>query len=127
MCPAKRSLTYATNPHMLPSNDLRDVDRCHACFAHQLIKRPTLLWSSAEPLEGDSDEVAIFRPLLAGTQLEKVPLRLAYDSAEHGWSARAFHQCVDGFGATLVVADTEGGAICGGYNPLGWISVGDDR
>lgn len=30
-------------------------------------------------------------------------------------------------GAQLVVATTEGGAICGGYNPAGWIGLGDDR
>ena len=29
--------------------------------------------------------------------------------------------------AQLVVAITEGGAVCGGYNPAGWIGLGDDR
>ena len=27
----------------------------------------------------------------------------------------------------MVVATTEGGAVCGGYNPAGWIGLGDDR
>ena len=27
----------------------------------------------------------------------------------------------------IVVAATEGGAICGGYNPAGWIGLGEDR
>jgi hypothetical protein len=27
----------------------------------------------------------------------------------------------------LVVAQTEGGAVCGGYNPRGWIGLGEDR
>jgi hypothetical protein len=27
----------------------------------------------------------------------------------------------------VVVAITEGGAVCGGYNPAGWIGLGDDR
>ena len=27
----------------------------------------------------------------------------------------------------IVVAITEGGAVCGGYNPAGWIGLGDDR
>jgi hypothetical protein len=27
----------------------------------------------------------------------------------------------------IVVATTEGGAVCGGYNPAGWIGLGDDR
>lgn len=34
---------------------------------------------------------------------------------------------MDGFGAALVVAQTEGGAVVGGYCPLGWISLGEDR
>lgn len=43
--------------------------------------------------------------------------RLAYDADRYGWSAAAFHQAVDSFGAALVVATTQGGALCGGYNP----------
>lgn len=31
------------------------------------------------------------------------------------------------FPAQVVVATTEGGAVCGGYNPAGWIGLGDDR
>lgn len=27
----------------------------------------------------------------------------------------------------VVVATTEGGAVCGGYNPAGWIGLGDHR
>ena len=27
----------------------------------------------------------------------------------------------------MVLARTEGGAICGGYNPKGWIGLGEDR
>lgn len=40
------------------------------------------------------------------TQLERAPLRLAYDADRDGWSAAAFHQAVDGYGAALVVAET---------------------
>ena len=29
--------------------------------------------------------------------------------------------------AQVVVARTEGGAVCGGYNPKGWIGLGEDR
>lgn len=64
---------------------------------------------------------------LAQTQLERVPLRLAYDASQHGWSARAFHTRVDSFGPAVVVARTESGCVCGGYNPRGWISLGEDR
>jgi hypothetical protein len=27
----------------------------------------------------------------------------------------------------VVLARTEGGAVCGGYNPKGWIGLGEDR
>jgi len=77
--------------------------------------------------------------------------RLAYDAATDGWSAAAFHRSVDTFGAALVVAETTGGAVIGGYNPrgeggtggkglgrkegkqssslhpAGWIGLGEDR
>lgn len=34
---------------------------------------------------------------------------------------------VDGLGAAVVVASTAGGAVVGGYNPEGWIGLGEDR
>ncbi len=34
---------------------------------------------------------------------------------------------VDGLGAAVVLARTEGGAVVGGYNPEGWIGLGEDR
>ncbi|KAK9823378.1 hypothetical protein WJX72_002360 [[Myrmecia] bisecta] len=83
--------------------------------------------AKAAPVTGDSEEVALFRPLLAQTQLERVPLRLAYSADQHGWTAAAFHERVDTFGAAVVLARTEGGAICGGYNNRGWIGLGEDR
>eukprot|EP00887_Chlorella_sp_A99_P003164 scaffold9.g3164.t1 len=85
----------------------------------ELYPAPTDEW--AEPLAGDAPEVALLRPLLARTQLEAAHLRLAYDAGAHGWSAAAFHARVDGFGAALVVAETAGGAVVGGYNPRGWV------
>lgn len=91
----------------------------------ELYPAPTDEW--AEPLAGDAPEVALLRPLLARTQLEAAHLRLAYDAGAHGWSAAAFHARVDGFGAALVVAETAGGAVVGGYNPRGWVSLGEDR
>lgn len=60
----------------------------------------------AEPVAGDAEDVAVLRPLLAQTQLESVPLRLAYDADRDGWSAAAFHSRVDTFGAALVLAQT---------------------
>lgn len=38
-----------------------------------------------------------------------------------------FHRGVDTFGAGLVIATTRGGAVIGGYNPRGWIGLGEDR
>lgn len=87
---------------------------------------PAVTDAFAQPLDGDSEDVALLRPLLAQTQLESVPLRLAFDSSRDGWAASAFHERVDGFGATLVVAETAGGAVVGGYNPRGWVSLGED-
>ncbi len=34
---------------------------------------------------------------------------------------------VDGLGAAVVLAKTAGGAVMGGYNPEGWIGLGEDR
>ncbi|EWM29487.1 hypothetical protein Naga_100928g3 [Nannochloropsis gaditana] len=71
----------------------------------------------ADPLPGDSRDVAALRPLLAQTRLEKAPLNLIYDAVRDGWKKGDFHRKVDNRGATLVVARTRGGAVCGGYNP----------
>lgn len=60
----------------------------------------------AEPVEGDAEDVAVLRPLLAQTQLESAPLRMAYDADRDGWTAAAFHGRVDTFGAALVLAQT---------------------
>ncbi|KAG2495442.1 hypothetical protein HYH03_006388 [Edaphochlamys debaryana] len=83
----------------------------------------------AELLPGDQRDplVAAVRPLLARTQLQERQLRLVYDAEEDGWSPQAFHAKVDGLGAAVVVAETAGGAVVGGYNPEGWIGLGEDR
>jgi len=53
--------------------------------------------------------------------------RVVFDADKHGWSAEAFHSRVDRRGPGVVVATTEGGAVCGGYNPDGWYGNGDER
>jgi len=88
---------------------------------------PATVTEFAEPVEGDDEAVAIFRPLLARTQLEAKRLQLCYSADECGWDADAFHRCVDGMGAAVVMARTAGGAVLGGYNPKGWIGIGEDR
>ena len=77
----------------------------------------------------------VVRPLLKSTQLETRPLQLAYDANVHGWNAYAFHECVDGKGAAVIVATTTVGQqaqqqdemIVGGYNPKGWAGLGGAR
>ncbi|CAG9467377.1 unnamed protein product [Pedinophyceae sp. YPF-701] len=88
---------------------------------------PATTTEFADPVESDDSTMAVLRPMLARTQLERRPLRLAFDSEEHGWSAREFHARVDTFGAGIVLAETQGGAVCGGYNPRGWVGLGEDR
>jgi len=61
--------------------------------------------------------VAALRPLLAQTRLEEAKLNLIYDAVKDGWKKGDFHRKVDNRGASLVVARTRGGAVCGGYNP----------
>lgn len=82
---------------------------------------PATLTEFAAPVNSDDETMAIFRPLLAQTRLQKLPLRLAYSAETHGWSSSAFHEQVNTFGATVILAQTAGGALCGGYNPRGWI------
>ena len=62
--------------------------------------------------------------LLAGTNLDGKPLRLAYKASRDGWGAERFHDRVDFCGSALVVA-ASGGAVAGGYNPSGWASTDD--
>lgn len=88
---------------------------------------PPVVGEDAAPVEGDLAEAAALRPLLRQTQLEFQPLALAYDADVHGWSASAFHAKLDGLGAAVLVMQTAGGAVCGGYNPKGWLGYGDWR
>lgn len=81
----------------------------------------------AEPLEGDSPEVAKLRPLLKNTNMEFRGLTLSYDANKNGWNAEKFHQCCDRKGGALVVCTTQNGQVCGGYNPKGWVGYGEAR
>lgn len=66
------------------------------------------------------------RPLLKQTQLENRKLQVVYDANKHGYNGRAFHEKVDGKGASVVLAKVSGKWI-GGYNPRGWASLGGSR
>lgn len=81
----------------------------------------------SEVLPSDEGDVRYLRKLLANTQLEQAPLRLAYDSASNGLSVHAFHDAVNTYGAALLVCYMSHGAVVGGYNPRGWIGLGEDR
>ena len=78
---------------------------------------PAVVDEWAEPLEGDSPDVAKLRPLLKNTNVEFRGLQLTYDANKNGWNPDKFHQCVDRKGGALVVCTTQSGLVCGGYNP----------
>jgi hypothetical protein len=50
--------------------------------------------------------------------------RCAYSATEDGWTPADFHGRVGGYGACVVLARTAGGALVGGYNPLGFEGCG---
>ena len=84
-------------------------------------------WADPLPCDEGNDELEKIRPLLKQTQMEKLELGLAYDASVHGWSARAFHERLDGQGAGLLVATSTDGVTFGGYNPRGWLGYGEWR
>jgi hypothetical protein len=69
---------------------------------------PAVLDEFAAPVMGDLEEVALFRPLLARTQLETRPLQLVYDAERDGWSAETFHALCDRKGASVGFMGTKG-------------------
>lgn len=87
---------------------------------------PAPLDEFADPVDGDTPEVALFRPLLARTQLQTRSLQLVYDAREHGWSSTSFHSRVDRLGASVILARTPR-ALFGGYNPKGFVGYGESR
>lgn len=78
------------------------------------------------PQDTDSD-LKLIRPLLAKTNLQFRPLQLAYSGSRDGWNPKAFHTKVDRKGPALVLCKTKSGAVCGGYNPCGWVNLGEYR
>lgn len=49
----------------------------------------------ADPVEGDSAEIAPLRPMLKNTNLEFRKLQLTYSANRDGWNAASFHKKVD--------------------------------
>lgn len=87
---------------------------------------PATLDEFAELLPEDVDEIRLFRPLLARTQLQKRPLQLLYDANRDGWSSEAFHERLNRKGASVVFARSPKAAF-GGYNPKGFVGYGESR
>lgn len=87
---------------------------------------PAPLDEFADPVPTDTPEIALFRPLLARTQLTTRPLQLLYDANRDGWDAQVFHQKCDRKGASVVLARTAA-AVFGGYNPKGFVGYGESR
>jgi TLD len=88
---------------------------------------PAITNEWADPLVGDTPDVAQFRPILKNTNFEFRKLRVTYDANKHGWDSTVFHKKVDKLGPGLVVATTTSGLVVGGYNPKGWVGYGEAR
>ena len=81
----------------------------------------------AEPVEGDSASMAIVRQCLKNTNLETRKLQLAYSGTRDGFSYKTFHLKVDNKGPAILLATTKSGEVVGGYNPCGWVNLGEAR
>jgi hypothetical protein len=80
-----------------------------------------------EPVASDDKLMAMVRPLLKNTNLERRGLQLTFDANRQGWDAYKFHQAVDKKGGALVLCRTMQGLWVGGYNPKGWVGYGEAR
>ncbi len=88
---------------------------------------PATVDTWADPVASDDREMARLRPVLKNTNLETRALQLSYDANRNGWNPEAFHKAVDRKGPGIVVCTTQGGLVCGGYNPKGWVGYGELR
>ena len=81
-----------------------------------------------ECLPSDKDQdMKLLRPLLARTNLRDRKLKLAYSSKRDGFNSQSFHKKVDALGPAIVLVRTVDGVTCGGYNPCGWVNLGEAR
>ena len=95
-------------------------------FPDQYPSRSDLV--NAAPVAGDARDVALFRPLLEQTSLERCRLDMCFDSArDGGFEVAAFRAACEGKGACVVLGKTRGGCLFGGYTAKGWIGLGDER
>ena len=97
-------------------------------FPDQYPSRADLV--NAAPVAGDSKDVALFRPLLEQTSLERARLQACFDSSTRGsggFEEAAFRAACEGKGACVVLGKTCSGCLFGGYTAKGWIGLGDER
>lgn len=81
----------------------------------------------AEPVASDDADCAAWvRPCLAQTMLEERPLQKVYDAQRDGWTPQAFHAKVDRKGPGIMLGMSKGEKF-GGYNPKGWVGLGEYR
>ena len=68
----------------------------------------------ADPLDGDDGTMALIRPFLKNTNLERRGLQLTYDANRDGWDPMSFHNAVDKKGGAVVLCTTRTGMQVGG-------------
>lgn len=93
-------------------------------------KFPPTKSRSAALLPSDKGDVALVRPLLAGTNLETRELQVLFSGNKDSYSKIAFHNKVDRKGPCIILCRCrEGGKgfVFGGYNPTGWVNLGEYR
>jgi hypothetical protein len=82
----------------------------------------------AQELPSDlTPSVQIVRQTLARTNLEFRELSLAYSGSKDGWTYKDFHKKLDTKGPSVVLCRTTTGDVFGGYNPCGWVGLGEAR
>ena len=82
----------------------------------------------ADQLESDASEsMCLVRQVLARTNLEERALTLSYCANRDGWSAKKFHAKLDAQGPAVILCKTASGDVFGGYNPCGWVGLGEAR
>lgn len=80
-----------------------------------------------EDTKANDKDMLLIRQVLAATNLETRPLKLAYDANKDGWKSSVFHSKVDKLGPAVVIARSKSGGVFGGYNPTGWVNYGEYR
>lgn len=80
-----------------------------------------------EDIASKDKDILLIRQLLAKTNLQFRPLQLLYDANRDGWKSQIFHSKLDKKGPAIVLAKTATGGVLGGYNPTGWVNLGEYR